>query len=339
MPHECTECGRAFDDGSKEMLSGCPDCGGTTFQFRPEGETPEDADTPPDPPDPEVDGMARTVGNAASAVRNLVSGGRSEAPGETSEPARSSSEPTSRSDGVAAGVSGTNPTGDTGPTVEKTDDSEQTVGETDDPEHTVGETDDPEHTVGETGGVGTSTEESDGPSSTVGKTDESSGVTSTASADSGSEATEQDPADAVVEDATGDERQLTGTVPEGSAQSDARTDIVEADELSASAESPPDRPPVPDPRPLSVRPDEDAETGGEGDAETDEDATVGHDDGERPSLSELRAELNDQFESIRVVEPGQYELNLMELYDREEYIVALQEDGKYTVQLPEGWDE
>ena len=319
MPHECTECGRAFDDGSKEMLSGCPDCGGTTFQFRPEGETPEDADTPPDPPDPEVDGMARTVGNAASAVRNLVSGGRSGAPGETGEPARSSPEPTSRSDGVATGVSGTNPTGDTGPTVEKTDD--------------------PEQTVGETGGVGTSTEESDGPSSTVGKTDESSGVTSTASADSGSEATEQDPADAVVEDATGDEQQLTGTVPEGSAQSDARTDIVEADELSASAESPPDRPPVPDPRPLSVRPDEDAETGGEGDAETDEDATVGHDDGERPSLSELRAELNDQFESIRVVEPGQYELNLMELYDREEYIVALQEDGKYTVQLPEGWDE
>ena len=316
MPHECTECGRAFDDGSKEMLSGCPDCGGTTFQFRPEGDTPEDTDTPPDPPEPEVDGMARTVGNAASAVRNLVSGGRSGTPGE---PARSSPEPTSQSDGVAAGVSGTDPTDSTGPT--------------------AGEIDDPEQAVGETGDVGPSPEESDENSSTVGKTDESSGVTSTASAGPGSEATDQDPADAVVEDVTGDERRLTGTVSEGSAQSDARTDIVEADERSASAESSPDRPPVPDPRPLSVRPDEDAGTGDEGDAETDEDATVGHDDGERPSLSELRAELNDQFESIRVVEPGQYELNLMELYDREEYIVALQEDGKYTVQLPDGWDE
>jgi len=60
---------------------------------------------------------------------------------------------------------------------------------------------------------------------------------------------------------------------------------------------------------------------------------------DRPDLSELRAELNQQFESIKVLEPGQYELNLMELFDREEYIIALQEDGKYTVQVPEHWQE
>ncbi|PSQ24287.1 hypothetical protein BRD06_07885, partial [Halobacteriales archaeon QS_9_67_15] len=36
-------------------------------------------------------------------------------------------------------------------------------------------------------------------------------------------------------------------------------------------------------------------------------------------------------------EPGQYELNLMELYDREEYIIALQEDGRYSIQVPETW--
>jgi len=59
----------------------------------------------------------------------------------------------------------------------------------------------------------------------------------------------------------------------------------------------------------------------------------------RPGLSELREELNDQFESIRVIEPGQYELNLMELYDREEYIITLQEDGKYTIQVPDRWEE
>jgi predicted nucleic acid-binding Zn-ribbon protein len=58
---------------------------------------------------------------------------------------------------------------------------------------------------------------------------------------------------------------------------------------------------------------------------------------DRPDLSKLRRELNDQFESIRVVEPGQYELNLMELYDREEYIIALQEDGRYSIQVPETW--
>jgi len=60
---------------------------------------------------------------------------------------------------------------------------------------------------------------------------------------------------------------------------------------------------------------------------------------DRPDLSELRAELNDQFESIKVLEPGQYELNLMSLYDREEYIIALQEDGKYTIQVPERWED
>jgi len=38
------------------------------------------------------------------------------------------------------------------------------------------------------------------------------------------------------------------------------------------------------------------------------------------------------------VAPGQYELNLMELYDRQEYIIALQEDGKYTVQVPDRWE-
>jgi predicted nucleic acid-binding Zn-ribbon protein len=60
---------------------------------------------------------------------------------------------------------------------------------------------------------------------------------------------------------------------------------------------------------------------------------------DRPSLEQLREELNDQFESIRVLEPGQYELNLMELYNREEYIIALQEDGKYTIQVPERWKD
>ncbi|WP_217900335.1 Zn-ribbon domain-containing protein, partial [Halorubrum sp. Ea8] len=44
MPHQCTTCGRTFPDGSKEMLSGCPDCGGNKFQFKPAGAT---TDEPP----------------------------------------------------------------------------------------------------------------------------------------------------------------------------------------------------------------------------------------------------------------------------------------------------
>ncbi|KPN29798.1 hypothetical protein SY89_00516 [Halolamina pelagica] len=45
MPHECTTCGQQFDDGSKEMLSGCPNCGGNKFQFK-----PPNRDSEPDEP-------------------------------------------------------------------------------------------------------------------------------------------------------------------------------------------------------------------------------------------------------------------------------------------------
>lgn len=58
-----------------------------------------------------------------------------------------------------------------------------------------------------------------------------------------------------------------------------------------------------------------------------------------PDLSELRQELNDQFESIKILQPGEYELNLMELYDRDEYIIALEEDGRYVIDVPSSWRE
>ncbi len=73
MPHQCTTCGKVFPDGSKEMLSGCPSCGGNKFQFKPEGadvsETP-DAE-PPEPPGPDST-VARTVGKTAASVRDFV---------------------------------------------------------------------------------------------------------------------------------------------------------------------------------------------------------------------------------------------------------------------------
>lgn len=61
--------------------------------------------------------------------------------------------------------------------------------------------------------------------------------------------------------------------------------------------------------------------------------------GDPPDLSELRKELNEQFESIKILQPGEYELNLMELYDRDEYIVALEEDGRYVIDVPSAWRE
>ena len=61
------------------------------------------------------------------------------------------------------------------------------------------------------------------------------------------------------------------------------------------------------------------------------------DEASNPGIDALRDELNDQFESIRIVSPGQYELNLMELYDRQEYIISLQEDGRYVIEMPDAW--
>jgi len=57
------------------------------------------------------------------------------------------------------------------------------------------------------------------------------------------------------------------------------------------------------------------------------------------SAEEARRELMDQFETIRIVEPGSYELNLMNLYEEDQKIIALQEDGRYQVSLPTGFDD
>ena len=228
MPHQCTACGHVFEDGSKEMLSGCPECGGTKFQFHPEGadipEQPPGDVEPPDRPDAE-DGVTGTVGNAAATVRNLVGG--------------SDSPPTGTETAASGG--------------------------TDSPSE--------ENVAG------------------VARNDRSN---DSASTETGTESSPEPP---------------TG---EDAAQASARSDIVSSEELPDADSTPP---PV-------------------------EDGTVVEDpDDDRPDLSELREELNDQFESIKVVEPGQYELNLMELYDREEYIIALQEDGKYSIQVPDRWQD
>ena len=33
MPHQCLKCGLVFDEGSAQLLKGCPDCGGNRFFF------------------------------------------------------------------------------------------------------------------------------------------------------------------------------------------------------------------------------------------------------------------------------------------------------------------
>ena len=46
MPHKCTNCGQIFEDGSVDILNGCPNCGWNKFLYvpaKPATETETDA--------------------------------------------------------------------------------------------------------------------------------------------------------------------------------------------------------------------------------------------------------------------------------------------------------
>ena len=238
MPHQCTNCGRQFADGSKEMLSGCPDCGGNKFQFQP-----------------------------ASATRSTSSEQSSTEP--TSTPTPTEPSPSSGSAPHADSDDGTD--------MEQpsTAASEEGTG----PSDSLEPPPEPESAP---------TEDVDGPAPETG---------------------EADADDAEVE---------AGVPPETEdhAQASARTDMVTPDELADAAT----------PR---APPSEDDVDGRVIEPQSDD----------RPGLDELREELNSQFESIKIVSPGQYELNLMELYDRQEYIISLQEDGRYVIEVPDSWGD
>jgi predicted nucleic acid-binding Zn-ribbon protein len=232
MPHQCTNCERVFPDGSKEMLSGCPDCGGNKFQFKPDSSTP----TP-------------TLGDDGDDASSPDAGSPSSPDGPTSEPPSSSDDTTPSSpDGTATSDPSPSPTG--------TATSEAPTDRTPSP---------PEPTT---------------------------------DTDADYIEAESDPS----------------VLGEDTAQADARRDVVTRDELDDVATPPQSA----DDAARTIPPDPDDETDG-------------------PGIEDLRAELNDQFESIKIVEPGQYELNLMELYDRQECIISLQEDGHYVIEVVDTW--
>ncbi|MFB6228672.1 MAG: Zn-ribbon domain-containing protein [Halobacteriales archaeon] len=228
MPHECTSCGLTFPDGSKEMLSGCPDCGGNKFQFHPGGTSPDETrssspgvDTPGDRP-------------AGSSARSDVA-----------------SEPSSSGES-----------------------SSFTLGSLRSEE------------------AGPDTPESTAP--------------------------------------TGDD---TSPDTEDPAQASARSTVPPGDELHKSDSGRTSDTGSSDPDPSRTPPEATDDAGPTGDVPDPPDES------DPPEISELREELNDQFESIKIHARGEYELNLMELYDREEHIIALQEDGRYVIDVPSSWRE
>jgi predicted nucleic acid-binding Zn-ribbon protein len=140
--------------------------------------------------------------------------------------------------------------------------------------------------------------------------------------------------DAAIIDSTVETTPAQPSAPEEDAQSAARSDILEPDdedigytgsasELIAGLQN-------------AHEAAEDEEEGEGPDVE--ENAPSPPPVREEPSperMAALRRELNDQFESIRILEPGMYELNLERLVERDEYIIQIYEDGCYAIQMPE----
>jgi len=51
-------------------------------------------------------------------------------------------------------------------------------------------------------------------------------------------------------------------------------------------------------------------------------------------VEEVKQQLHEQFEGIRILEPGNYQINLMKLYQKQECVISLQEDGRYIINVP-----
>ncbi|QCS44232.1 Zn-ribbon containing protein [Natrinema versiforme] len=333
MPHQCTNCGRTFADGSKEMLSGCPDCGGNKFQFAPTAtaaaessagtETDTDdsgsvdtASTSAQSSAGESDGVAT---RAAETVRDWMSTGSGDEP-TTDAAERSRSDDSTATSAAAANQSwpasedAAAPESDTSPD---------------------GEFDEwPE---------------------TARRPEDRSGSPDETAADA---ATEAGSADRTRSDGDWPDQPSSGPTAtmaddENSAQADARSAVVPSDDLPSHSETPgrdsetsgrdgserdPDAGRIADTH-TETGPETEAATGtgADDDQPPEHGRVVSEPSGQRPSIEELRAELNEQFESIKIVRPGQYELNLMELYNRDEYIISLQEDGRYVIDVPDSW--
>ncbi|WP_306054800.1 OapC/ArvC family zinc-ribbon domain-containing protein [Natronococcus wangiae] len=335
MPHQCTNCGRTFPDGSKEMLSGCPDCGGNKFQFAPSsGATAAGGASEPnagaggertgatepsarDGSDPDADGVAS---RAAETVRGWVSsnstdestgastvdtGSTSAAP-ENAARARESEVRSSSSETR----SGTDPTAEGDGFSEWPDSARRP----------------------EDRSSGAEQSETDQSAAARSSPDEATAAQSV---------TDDRPAaatDVETNAHSADVREAGTDAPavesEDSAQASARSDVVPADDLPTNAGQDDDSGAVTD-----VGGTTGSGAGGGSDQPPNDGRVVSEPTGEQPSIEDLRAELNEQFESIKIVRPGQYELNLMELYNRDEYIISLQEDGRYVIDVPDSWHD
>jgi predicted nucleic acid-binding Zn-ribbon protein len=59
-----------------------------------------------------------------------------------------------------------------------------------------------------------------------------------------------------------------------------------------------------------------------------------HPEPNESKVEKKKEEVGDRVESVRILSPGSYELNLDSIMKRDEIVMALKEDGTYIVHLP-----
>ncbi|MFD1513070.1 OapC/ArvC family zinc-ribbon domain-containing protein [Halomarina rubra] len=376
MPHQCTACGHTFEDGSKEMLSGCPGCGGTTFQFRPSGaadgtstDAPDDSDATP--PERESGGVAERMGRTATAMRDWMH--RDDAPDRSDTAGAPDTAETPDSTDVPDTTDVEDATGSTRTDAGDADTGVET-GTASVDERTTGEpTTDETRPADATRPADENRSPDDTRSPATSESDDAAAPDAVASGEDTDDglAAWPDPPD-VSHVREKDQRVHRrrrragrwGTETEQATETDQTTQTdrpTETERVAETVDRPTDEPRDDTPRPnedgLIVADEESLDGSTEDTAQASARSEMARPDelppreseapssgrvvsepsGEKPDMAELREELNEQFESIKIVEPGQYELNLMELYDRQEYIISLRENGRYVIQMPEDW--
>ena len=323
MPHECTNCGRTFPDGSKEMLSGCPNCGGNKFQFAPAGTPTERTESAPSK------AGASNGENVADAPRTGSSSGTVKRAAETVRGWVSTESEQSVDHGVTdSDLSVTSTESDK--QVHSDDRSRSSDGTSHErPDGSWPGRDNPAETDqrAETAAFNEWPETARRPENRSTEPNGESGHTQRESATFESAS----PVDASSAPSNTNGGHSTREESEDTAQADARSEVVSSADLPTDTARREAEPTTGEPTP-SADPVDEVES-----QPPEHGRVVSEPSGDQPSIEELRAELNEQFESIKIVSPGQYELNLMELYNREEYIISLQEDGRYIIDVPDSW--
>ncbi|SEH17574.1 hypothetical protein SAMN04487967_3263 [Natronorubrum sediminis] len=348
-------------------MSGCPDCGGNKFQFAPSGQATSNSahsseasagatESAGDASSSSSSSTTGTVGRAAKTVRGWVSSESdtaddvpsvsNESPSPTSEsPSPTSESPSPTSESPAATSETPQASSDSSPE-RSPQSSTPSQRDTSQPQPQSW----PDEAKPDNPSEESTTEEFTAWPETARRPENRSNAPSdgnrgapetrgSASATPTSSPASSDPSSDGNERAPETNAEPTPTRADGTmvaddedtAQADARSEVVSSNDLPETAH------PSPDTRDGSSHPPQQANAASSDEQPPSDGRVVSEPTGEQPSIEELRAELNEQFESIKIVSPGQYELNLMELYNREEYIISLQEDGRYVIDVPDSW--